>query len=103
MYAVIRTGGKQYRVKEQDEFNVERLSADEGEDIVFGDVLALGEGESLTVGAPNVDGAKVHAKVVKQGRLKKIRVFKFKRRKGYKRTKGHRQYFTRIQITKISA
>jgi large subunit ribosomal protein L21 len=103
MYAVIRTGGKQYRVHENDEFNVEKLTADQGEEIVFGDVLAVGNGDDLQVGTPNVDGAKVHAEIVTHGRLKKIRVFKFKRRKNYKRTKGHRQHFTRIKITKIDS
>lgn len=103
MYAVIRTGGKQYRIRENDEFNVEKLFAGAGEDIVFGEVLAVGDGDSLQVGAPIVDGAKVHATVVTHGKLKKIRVFKFKRRKNYKRTKGHRQQFTRIKITKIVA
>lgn len=102
MYAIIRTGGKQYRVQEGDEFNVEKLPANEGETIVFGDVLAVGEGSDLIVGKPNVDGARVHADIVKQGRAKKILVFKFKRRKNYKRTRGHRQHFTRVKITAIA-
>lgn len=102
MYAVIKTGGKQYRVKEGDTFNIEKLEAEAGSEITFDDVLAVGEGESLRVGTPSVDGASVSAKVLKHGRLKKIIVFKFKRRKNYKRKRGHRQHFTRIQITKIA-
>lgn len=103
MYAIIRTGGKQYRVKVGDEFNVEKLEVEEGSELTFDELLAVGEGESLKIGTPTVAGASVTAKVVKQGRLKKVIVFKFKRRKNYKRTKGHRQYFTRIRITNIAA
>lgn len=102
MYAVIKTGGKQYRVKEGDAFNVEKLEAEAGSEITFDEVLAIGEGDSIRVGAPAVEGASVSAKVVKHGRLKKIIVFKFKRRKNYKRKRGHRQHFTRIQITTIA-
>jgi large subunit ribosomal protein L21 len=98
MYAVIRTGGKQYRVKQGDTFNVERLPGEMGEKITFGEVLALGEGETLKIGAPLVAGATVTASIVAQGRAAKVLVFKFKRRKNYQRKKGHRQYFTRIRI-----
>src|SRR5690606_22727716 len=103
MYAVIRTGGKQYRVKEGDVLSVERLPGDEGSKITFEQVLAVGEGANLKVGAPTVSGAKVDAEIVLQGRARKVIVFKFKRRKNYKRTKGHRQYFTRIKVNGISA
>lgn len=103
MYAVIRTGGKQYRVKEGDVLSVERLPGDVGSTITFDDVLAVGEGAELKVGTPHVAGAKVDAEIVLQGRARKVIVFKFKRRKNYKRTKGHRQYFTRIKVNGISA
>jgi large subunit ribosomal protein L21 len=98
MYAVIRTGGKQYRVKQGDTFNVERLPGEMGEKITFGEVLALGEGASLKIGAPLIAGATVTASIVAQGRSAKVLVFKFKRRKNYQRKKGHRQYFTRVRI-----
>lgn len=103
MYAVIRTGGKQYRVSEGDVFSIERLPGDVGDKISFDDVLAVGAGGDLKVGDPNIAGAKVDAEIVLQGRARKVLVFKFKRRKGYKRTKGHRQYFTRVKINSISA
>lgn len=102
MHAVIRTGGKQYRVKEGDIFNVEKLDTPVGEEITFSDILAIGEGDDLRIGTPIVDGATVTARVIKTDRLKKVIVFKFKRRKNYKRTRGHRQHFTRIEITKIA-
>lgn len=102
MHAVIRTGGKQYRVKQGDIFNVEKLDAEVGGDIIFTDVLAIGEGDALRIGAPLVEGATVTARIIKTDRLKKVIVFKFKRRKNYKRTKGHRQHFSRIEITQIA-
>lgn len=102
MPAVIRTGGKQYRVQEGDIFNIEKLEVADGEEIVFDQVLALGEGDSLQIGTPLVAGATVRAQVIKSGRLKKVIVFKFKRRKNYKRKRGHRQHFTRIKITQIA-
>lgn len=103
MYAVIKTGGKQYRVKEGDVFNVERLREDVGAELTFDEVLAVGEGASIKIGKPHVAGAKVSATVVAQDRARKIIVFKFKRRKNYQRKRGHRQYFTRIKINSISA
>lgn len=103
MYAVIRTGGKQYRVQEGDVVNVERLPGEVGDNISFDDVLAVGAGGDLKVGSPNVSGAKVAGEIVLQGRARKVLVFKFKRRKGYKRTKGHRQYFTRVKVNSITA
>jgi large subunit ribosomal protein L21 len=102
MYAVIRTGGKQYRVKEGDQLNLERLPGEAGETITFEDVLAKGEGADLQVGTPTIAGAKVSAEIVRQARAKKIIVFKFKRRKNYMRKKGHRQYYTRVKITGIA-
>lgn|SRR5690554_2192402 len=102
MHAVIRTGGKQYRVKQGDIFNVEKLDAEVGSEITFSDVLAIGEGEGLRIGSPVVEGATVTARIIKTDRLKKVIVFKFKRRKNYKRTRGHRQHFSRIEITQIA-
>lgn len=102
MHAVIRTGGKQYRVKQGDIFNVEKLETPVGEHITFTEILAIGEGESLVVGTPIVEGASVTARIIKTARLKKVIVFKFKRRKNYKRMRGHRQHFTRIEITQIA-
>lgn len=102
MYAVIRTGGKQYRVAEDDVLRVEKLKAEPGSTVDF-PVLAIGEGEDLQVGAPTVDGATVKGTVVRHGRGKKIVVFKMKRRKGYRRKKGHRQWFTEIRITDLAA
>ena len=102
MYAVIKTGGKQYRVAEGDVLAVERLDGEQGSTITFDDVLAIGSGDGLKLGKPTVEGAKVEAEVLAQGRAKKVIVFKFKRRKGYKRTKGHRQYFTRLRVKSIT-
>lgn len=101
MYAVFRTGGKQYRAREGERLRVERLAGDPGEAVEFDQVLLLGEGADITVGSPLVAGAKVTAKVTTQGRGKKIEVVKFKRRTRYKRLKGHRQYFTEVEITGI--
>lgn len=103
MYAVIKTGGKQYRVAEGDVLAVERLEGEAGSTITFDTVLAVGGGDGLKLGKPTLDGAKVEAEVLAQGRAKKVLVFKFKRRKGYKRTKGHRQYFTRVRVKSINA
>ena len=104
MHAVIRTGGKQYRVQPGDEFNIEKLSdAEEGGTVVFDDVLAVGSGEDLVVGTPVVDGASVTADVVvAEGKGPKIIVFKKKRRKRYRRKQGHRQPFTRIKIKEVN-
>ena len=104
MHAVIRTGGKQYRVQPGDEFNIEKLDdVENGGTVVFDDVLAVGSGQDLVVGKPTVDGATVTADViVAQGRDKKITVFKKKRRKRYRRKFGHRQPFTRIKIKEVN-
>lgn len=104
MYAIIETGGKQYRVLEGDTIFVEKLGAEDGADITFDKVIALGkDDEGLVVGTPFVDGAKVTAKVTKNGKAKKIMVFKYKAKKGYRNRKGHRQPYTKVQIEKIEA
>lgn len=102
MYAVIETGGKQYKVSEGDVIFVEKLGVEEGEAITFDKVLIVADGEDVKVGAPVVEGAKVEAKVVKNGKAKKIYVFKMKRKKNYRRKKGHRQPFTKVEISKIT-
>jgi large subunit ribosomal protein L21 len=103
MHAVIVTGGKQYRVEQGDKLRVERLAAEEGATIEFDRVLLLSDGEKVTVGTPYIDNSKVSATVRSHGRGKKIRVIKFRRRKGYMRTQGHRQSFTEVEITEIAA
>ncbi len=103
MYAVVKTGGKQYRVSEGDKVKVEKLAAEEGASVDLDQVLMIADGEDVTVGSPFIDGGKVTATVVSQGRAKKIEVVKFKRRKKYRRTQGHRQAFTELRITEISA
>lgn len=102
MYAVIKTGGKQYRVSEGDRIRVEKLPGEVGSDITFDEVLMLG-GEKVAVGTPRVDGASVKATIVAQDRAKKVIVFKYKRRKGYRRKYGHRQPFTELKITGVDA
>jgi len=101
MYAVIETGGKQYRINEGDIIRVEKLPAEVGSDIEFEKVLLVGSGEDVKVGMPLVDGAKVTGKVVEQDRGKKIVVFKMKRRKNYRRKQGHRQDYTGVRIDRI--
>ena len=101
MYAVIQTGGKQYRVKSGEQLKVELLSAEVGATVSFDRVLMLGEGEGIKVGAPFVSGAAVKATVVAQGRGEKIRIFKMRRRKHYAKTQGHRQGFTEVRIDEI--
>lgn len=104
MHAVIKTGGKQYRVQAGDVIKVERLAGVEaGDSFTFDQVLAAGTGDGFKVGAPLVDGAKVVAKVMEQGRGRKVIVFKKKKRQGYKKRTGHRQYFTRVQIESVEA
>ncbi len=102
MYAVIVTGGKQYKVSEGDTLFVEKLQAAEGETVTFDEVLAVSDGSTLTVGEPKVASASVTAKVVKQGKAKKIYVFKMKRKKNERSKKGHRQPFTKVVIEKIN-
>ena len=100
MYVVIETGGKQYRVEANDTIYVEKLEANEGEEVTLDKVLVLG-GESLKVGAPYVEGAKVTAKVVKNGKGKKIHVFTYRSKKGSKRALGHRQPYTKLVVEAI--
>ncbi len=102
MYAVIRTGGKQYRVSEGETLRVEKLPGEVGASITFGEVLLLG-GDQVKVGKPLVAGARVTAQIVAQDRAKKIIVFKMRRRKNYRRKKGHRQSYTELKITGIGA
>ena len=103
MYAVIQTGGKQYRVSEGDTVKVEKLEADEGTSVDFDTVLIVADGDNIKVGAPFVEGGKVTATVQSQGRAKKIEIIKFRRRKHYDKRTGHRQYYTELKITGISA
>lgn len=104
MYAVIQTGGKQYKVKEGETLKIEKLDVEEGKNVDL-DVLMVAdeEGKNVKVGTPTLSGAKVTAKVIGQGRSKKIEVVKYKPKSRYKRTNGHRQYFTKVEITKITA
>ncbi len=103
VYAIIETGGKQYRVSEGDEVLVEKLDIGEGENVVFDRVLAVVKKGELVVGTPMVSGAKVTGKVVEQGKGKKILVFKYKAKSNYRRRQGHRQPFTKVVIEKIKA
>ena len=102
-YAIIKTGGKQYKVSVGTNLDVEKLEVAEGENAVFDQVLACGEGSTLQVGAPTVSGATVVAKVVKQHRGDKVVAFKFRKRKGYHRTVGHRQSLTLVEVVSINA
>ncbi len=101
MYAVIKTGGKQYRVREGDTLRVEKLAAEAGAKVQFDQVLMVGEGDKVKIGAPYLAGSQVSATVIGQGRGDKIKIVKFKRRKNYLRQNGHRQAFTEVEITKI--
>ena len=102
MYAVIQTGGKQYRVQKGDKIFVEKLPGNVGDAVSFDKVLLLG-GDAVKVGKPLVSGAKVEAKILEHGRGEKVIIFKFRRRKNYHRKTGHRQPFTTVQITDIKA
>ncbi len=101
MYAVVKTGGKQYRVSENDTLKVERLAGEAGDIVTLADVLMLGDGKTVTVGEPVIDGAAVAAEIVEQARDKKIIVFKKRRRQNYRRKHGHRQHFTLLRVTEI--
>lgn len=103
MYAVIKSGGKQYRVQEGQTLKLEKLEVATGESLDFDQVLLVADGDDVKVGAPLVDGAKVSAEVVSHGRGEKIRIIKFRRRKHSMRRQGHRQWFTEVKITGISA
>ncbi|MDH3400113.1 MAG: 50S ribosomal protein L21 [Chromatiales bacterium] len=102
MYAVIETGGKQYRVAKGTKLKVELLSAGEGDAVEFDKVLLVGEGTDVKIGAPYVSGSKVKAKVLSHAKGKKVEIIKFHRRQNYQRTKGHRQWFTEIEVTGIT-
>ena len=101
MYAVVKTGGKQYRVAAGEKLKVEQIPADVGAEVVLDQVLMVGEGESVRVGKPTVEGATVKATVVAHGRGEKIRIFKMRRRKHYQKHQGHRQNYTELQIDAI--
>ena len=101
MFAVIKTGGKQYRVAAEDVLKIEKIAGDAGEIVEFGEVLMVGEGADATVGAPFVDGALVTAEVVEQGRARKVIAFKKRRRQNSKRSRGHRQHLTTVRIAEI--
>ena len=102
MYAVIKTGGKQYRVNAGDEIKVEKLAAQSGTEVVLDEVLLIADGDQVTIGKPLIDGASVRATVLDQGKGEKIRIFKMRRRKHYRKTQGHRQSFTSLRIDSIS-
>ena len=102
MYAVIKTGGKQYRVAAGEKLKIEQIAADIGSEIVLDQVLLVADGDNLKMGRPLVTGASVQAKVLTQGRHDKVRIFKLRRRKHYQKHQGHRQNFTEIEITGIT-
>lgn len=101
MYAVIKTGGKQYKVAAGEKIKVEQIAADVGQEVVFDQVLAVGLGADLKIGTPFVDGASVKATVVSQGRHDKVRIFKMRRRKHYQKHGGHRQHYTELNISTV--
>ena len=102
MHAIIETGGKQYKVAEGDMVFIEKLDQDAGDAVKFDKVLAVLDGENATFGTPVVEGAVVDATVVKNGKGKKIRIFKYNAKKGYRKRQGHRQPYTKVEIGKIS-
>ncbi|MDY6084324.1 MAG: 50S ribosomal protein L21 [Dialister sp.] len=102
MYAIIKTGGKQYCVEEGKQIIVEKLAAEEGDEVVFDEVLFV-SGDSMKVGTPTVENARVTAKVLEQGKGKKLRIFKYKAKSNYRRRQGHRQPFTKVQIETIES
>lgn len=103
MYAVIKTGGKQYRVSEGDIIEIEKLDSDEGAAVDFEDILMVGEGEDVKIGTPFIEGCKVTGTIKEQKRGKKVEIIKFRRRKHHQKRTGHRQYLTKVEITSISA
>lgn len=103
MYAVVATGGKQYKVEEGDVLRVEKLTGDVGAQVAFNNILIFSDGENVKIGQPEVEGVAVHGQIVAQGKSKKILVFKYKRRKRYRRKQGHRQPFTAVRIDRIEA
>lgn len=103
MYAVVATGGKQYKVQEGDVLRFEKLAGEVGDEVAFDQVLLVGEGDEVRIGRPVVEGALVKGSIVQQGKSKKVLVFKYKRRKRYRRKQGHRQPFTAVKINAIEA
>jgi large subunit ribosomal protein L21 len=103
MYAVIATGGKQYRVEKDGVLRIEKLDAEAGSTVEFGEVLLIADGDKITVGKPRVAGAKVSATIESHGKGDKVTIVKFRRRKHYLRQKGHRQHYTQVRVTGISA
>ena len=103
MYAVVATGGKQYKVEEGEVLRCEKLAGEIGDEVVFDQVLMVSDGEDVRIGQPVVEGATVKGSIVEQGKNKKILVFKYKRRKRYRRKQGHRQPFTAVKISAIEA
>jgi large subunit ribosomal protein L21 len=103
MYAVIKTGGKQYRVAAGEKLKIEQIPAEVGSQVVLDQVLMVGSGETVTIGQPLISGAQVSATVISQGRADKVRIFKMRRRKHYQKRQGHRQNYTEIQIGEITA
>lgn len=101
MYAVVQTGGKQYKVEQGAKVLVEKLNGEPGQEVILDKVLMIGNGEKVVIGRPTVEGAKVIADIIKQTRGDKIIVFKKRSKKGYKKTKGHRQYLTELKIKEI--
>ena len=103
MYAVISTGGKQYKLAQGDVCRVEKLDAEEGASVEIGKVLMIADGDNINIGTPFVDGGKITATVKSHGRAKKVEIMKFRRRKHHQKRTGHRQYYTEIEVTGISA
>jgi large subunit ribosomal protein L21 len=103
MYAVMKTGGKQYKVAPGERIKVEQITADVGQEVVIDQVLAVGSGSELKVGSPLVAGASVKATVVAKGKHDKVRIFKMRRRKHYKKAQGHRQNYTELEISAVTA
>ena len=103
MYAVVKTGGKQYRVSAGEKLKIEQISADVGAEVVLGEVLCVADGDNLTMGTPLVSGARVTVKIVGHGRGEKVHIFKMRRRKHYRKSQGHRQNYTEIEILGITA
>ncbi|MBN1227573.1 MAG: 50S ribosomal protein L21 [Deltaproteobacteria bacterium] len=102
MYAVIQTGGKQYKVEPGEELRVEKLDGNVGDEVLFDKVLMVSKDDKVTIGRPVLDGVNVTAKIIRQGRGQKIVVFKYKQRKGYRKKQGHRQDFTGLKVTAIN-
>lgn len=100
MYAIIKTGGKQYRVQKDDVFKIEKINAEAGDTVTFDEVIAVG-GDTLTVGTPFVEGTAVHAEVVEQGKNDKVIIYKYKAKKDYRKKNGHRQPYTLVKVTDI--